>query len=272
MANSALSARMCDIADIMDNAAKSNLYDDLMLLLPKDWTENRWTSEAGVNRSFFQDLRKGKEPKTSTLEKLLAAVDMPPAEFYQRRATGLLAMPRLDDDRTGFRAMPQDLLGSSPFVRGGHYDLPTYGTAEGAGEVVDATGTVIDVDCMNMLMNEVVEYRLRPQGLMGQRKVYTLRIVGDSMEPRYFHSELVFVDPVRPPSIGDFTIIQLRNGKVAEGIDHDPDQIVRVLIKRLVKRGAKTMEFEQYNPKMTFQLQTDIIARLHRVMNADEIT
>jgi Peptidase S24-like len=256
----------------MNTGSNNSLYDDLISIMPTGWTANRWTSEAGVNRSFFQDLRKGKEPKSSTLAKLLRAIAMTPSEFYERQAAGTLAAAKLGEPRTDYRAMPQDLISSMANARGGLYDLPTYGTAEGACDLTDDAGNLLDIDCMNMFMNEVVEYRLRPQGLMGQRNVYTLRVVGDSMEPRYFHSELTYVDPVRPPSIGDFVIIQLRNGRHEDGVDHDPDQIVRVLIKRLVKRGAGYMEFEQYNPKKTFRLQTQIIARLHRVMYADEIS
>lgn len=253
------------------------LYDDLLKLMPSDWTENKWTVEAGINRVFFQDLRKGAEPKSSTLEKLLAAVGLTLPEFYTRQAAGTLERQIIKDQRleakvAPYRPAPADLISSMRGGQGVIIDLPVYGTAEGAAEPVGDNGDTILTDSIACNFDEVVEYRARPPGFMGRREVYGLYITGDSMETRTFAGELVFFDPVRPPSIGDFVAVYLRTARCEEGIDHDGEATVRVLYKRLLKRGGNFVELEQYNPKMIFRIPLAHLAKMHRAMRTDEMT
>lgn len=260
-----------------DNRATSTLYDDLLKLMPAGWTENKWTVEAGINRVFFQDLRKGAEPKTSTLEKLLAAVDLTLPEFYALQSSGNLetrraAAPRLEAKTDPYRPAPADLISSMRGGQGVKIDLPVYGTAEGAAEPVGTNGETILAQSMECSGDGAVEHRARPPGLMGRRDVYGLYIVGDSMEPRTWSGELEIFDPVRPPSIGDFVAVYLRTARTEEGVDHDGEATVRVLYKRLLKRGSNYIELEQYNPPLIFRIPIAHVAKMHRAMRKDELT
>lgn len=260
-----------------DNRATSTLYDDLLKLMPKGWTENKWTVEAGINRVFFQDLRKGAEPKTSTLEKLLDAVGLTLPEFYALQSAGRLktrlsSAPRLEAKTDAYRPAPADLISSMRAGQGIPLDLPVYGTAEGAAEPVGTNGETILAESMAYIGDGAVEHRSRPPGLMGRRDVYGLYIVGDSMEPRTYSGELEIFDPARPPVIGDFVAIYLRTARSEEGIDQDGEMTVRVLYKRLLKRGTNYIELEQYNPALIFRIPTAHVAKMHRAMRKDELT
>lgn len=260
-----------------DIRTTSTLYDDLMRLMPPGWTENKWTVEAGINRVFFQDLRKGAEPKTSTLEKLLSAVDLSLTEFYALQSAGKLETraakaSRLEAKSEPYRPAPIDLISSMRAGPGIPLDLPVFGTAEGAAEPVGDNGETILAQSMECTFDGAVEHRSRPPGLMGRRDVYGLYIVGDSMEPRTWSGELEIFDPVRPPSIGDFVAVYLRTARCEEGIDHDGEATVRVLYKRLLRRGMNFIELEQYNPPLIFRIPTTHVAKMHRAMRKDELT
>lgn len=260
-----------------DNRTTSTLYGDLLKLMPQGWTENKWTVEAGINRVFFQDLRKGAEPKTSTLEKLLDAVDLTLPEFYALQSTGKLETrsargQRLESKTDAYRPAPADLISSMRAGAGIPLDLPVFGTAEGAAEPVGENGDAILAQSMECTFDGAVEHRSRPPGLMGRRDVYGLYIVGDSMEPRTWSGELEIFDPVRAPSIGDFVAVYLRTARSEEGVDHDGEATVRVLYKRLLKRGANYVELEQYNPPLVFRIPTAHVAKMHRAMRKDELT
>ena len=270
---------LCETANMPLTPRDPALYEALLSLKPADLTENAWTVRAGVNRSFFQGLREGKVPRTDTLRRVLAAIDLTPAEFYARQAGDAvhLAVPATPQVRTTvqeYRApASSDLIPTGTANPDLARDIPVLGTAEGAAEPVGSAGNgaahAATVEAMQLLVSEVIERKARPSSLARRRDIYALYISGESMEPRFEQGELVYVDPKRPPSIGDYVIVQLRD---ASGEEHvDPDTVVRVLVKRLVKRRADAWEFEQFNPALRFTLPAAAIARIHRIMRLDEL-
>lgn len=61
----------------------STLYDRLMALKPADLAETDWAERAGVNRSFFSNLKgKNTSPRADTLRKMLAYIDRNEADLY----------------------------------------------------------------------------------------------------------------------------------------------------------------------------------------------
>lgn len=255
------------------------LYAALVALKPAGLTENAWTVRAGVNRSFFQGLREGKVPRTDTLARVLGAIGMTPAEFYRGQAGEgvLLAEPDSARVRTTvkeYRApAASDLIPTSAPNPALARDIPVLGTAEGAAEPVNAegggNGHAGTVEAMHLLVNEVIEFKARPSSLIHRREIYALYVAGDSMWPRFDQGDLVYVDPRRPPAIGDDVIVQLRDDAAPEG--GDPDAVVRVLVKRLAKKRVDAWEFEQFNPALRFTLAAKSIARIHRIMRLDEL-
>lgn len=119
---------------------------------------------------------------------------------------------------------------------------------------------------MELDLNEVVDYARRPLTLDNKRDVYALYFRGLSMSPRYEPGEIAYVDPSRPPSIGDYVVVQLRE---ADGMDGE--RIHTVVAKRLIRQTVNFLELEQFNPATTFRVERTRVARLHRIIPWDEL-
>lgn len=87
-------------------------------------------------------------------------------------------------------------------------------------------------------MDGPVDYMRRPPGLSGAREVYAVFVTGESMEPRYFSGEPVFVSPTRPVGIGDHVVVQCVND----------DGTLQGFVKAIDGRGSRGWKFRQYNP------------------------
>lgn len=258
----------------MAEAQNTGLYARLMAVRPAGKNNARWADAAGLSRSVFTDIRNRGAAKYDTIEKLLAVAGISWAEFDAAGAgeepPAAEHRPRVRTPVAEYRAAGAgDLIPSAIPNRDLARDIPVLGTAEGAVEPVDEDGHPALVESMELLVGEVIERKARPTSLTGRREIYALYISGDSMAPRFEQGELVYVDPKRPPSIGDDVIVQLRDGTGGEHAD--PDAVVRVLVKRLARKRPDAWEFEQFNPALRFTLPAKAIARIHRIMRLDEL-
>lgn len=67
------------------------IYDRLMQLpRPSNMSNNEWTRQAGVNTSFFTNVRNGSEPSIGNLRAVLEAVGVSLPEFFLPEAHGRL--------------------------------------------------------------------------------------------------------------------------------------------------------------------------------------
>jgi phage repressor protein C with HTH and peptisase S24 domain len=110
---------------------------------------------------------------------------------------------------------------------GGRRLLPVYGKAVAGQEgrfVLNGTR-----------VGEVIS----PPSLENVPDAYAVYVHGDSMEPRYFAGEVVWVHPHRPVRRGDFAVVQLSSG---EG---EPPE---GLVKRFVSMDEERLVLEQFNP------------------------
>ncbi len=108
--------------------------------------------------------------------------------------------------------------------------------------------------------NQVSEV-LAPPNLSDVPDAYAVYVVGDSMEPRYFAGETVFVNPRLPISRGAFVVAQ---------ISRSQEDIPRAYLKRFVSQDAKRLRLEQYNPKKTFEFPMSAVVSIHRIVMSGE--
>lgn len=113
--------------------------------------------------------------------------------------------------------------------------------------------------------SEVLDHVARPASLARDREAYALTVVGDSMWPRFRPGRRVIVSPRAPVSIGDDVVVQLR-GSTVQMAPTSPDPITMVLIKELVRRAASYIELRQFNPDLTFRVEADRVANIHKVI------
>ena len=127
--------------------------------------------------------------------------------------------------------------------------IPVYGHAVGGkdGEFVLSGNQVSEV--------------LAPPNLSHVRDAYAVYVVGDSMEPRYFAGETVFVNPRLPISRGSFVVAQISKDQEAEP---------RAYVKRFVSQDAKRLRLEQYNPKKMLEFAMSAVVAIHRIVMSSE--
>ena len=123
--------------------------------------------------------------------------------------------------------------------------IPAYGQAVGGrdGEFILNGNRIVDV--------------LAPPSLQGVPDAYAVYVVGDSMEPRYFAGEAVFVNPRLPVRRGDFVVAQ-----IAVEAGEPP----HAYIKRFVARDSRLLRLEQFNPRKTLEFPVRSVISVHRII------
>lgn len=91
---------------------------------------------------------------------------------------------------------------------------------------------------------------------------YAVYVSGESMEPRYFAGELLFVDPHRPPTRNCFVVVQLK----AETEGDTPHGFV----KQFISRDENFVHLSQYNPEKDIKIPTNQIYMVHRIVGSSE--
>jgi transcriptional regulator with XRE-family HTH domain len=130
-------------------------------------------------------------------------------------------------------------------------DVPILGVAAGGA------------DADFYLNGEVADYARRPTGVSLNRNVYALWVNGASMSPRFEDGELIYVNPSRPPAIGDYVVVEMLPKRGArEGAGY---------VKRLKKRTPTKIVLEQFNPAREFELAAADIKAIHRVIPWTEL-
>lgn len=117
-------------------------------------------------------------------------------------------------------------------------------------------------DGWSLWNGDVIDMVDRPASLAGVANAYGVYVVGGSMEPRYFPGELVLIHPGKPVTLGAFVLVQRKPKQ-----DGDPPLAV---IKRLIRRTASKITLEQFNPAKSFDIRSDDIVSIHRVVGASE--
>ncbi|HEY2009450.1 MAG TPA: helix-turn-helix domain-containing protein [Rhizomicrobium sp.] len=117
-------------------------------------------------------------------------------------------------------------------------------------------------DGWSLWNGDVIDMVDRPAALAGVPSAYGVYVVGGSMEPRYYPGELVLIHPGKPVTLGAFVLVQKKP-------KHDGDPPLAV-IKRLIKRTGSKITLEQFNPARSFDIKSDDIVSIHRVVGASE--
>jgi phage repressor protein C with HTH and peptisase S24 domain len=103
---------------------------------------------------------------------------------------------------------------------------------------------------------EAKEFVERPANLKGAFNGFALYVDGDSMEPRYFAGELLYVNPNRPVTKHCFVAVELADGQG--------------LIKQFVRRTDQEVVLHQFNPARDIVLKADEVKRIYRITGAGE--
>jgi phage repressor protein C with HTH and peptisase S24 domain len=123
-------------------------------------------------------------------------------------------------------------------------DLPVMGAVKGGAE-----GFYFNE-------GEAKEYVVRPPGLAGVSNAFALYVDGESMEPRYYAGEMLYVNPNRPVTRSCFVAVELADGQC--------------LIKQFQRRNDDHLVLAQFNPPKEIRLPVAKVKRIYRITGSGE--
>lgn len=245
---------MFETANIVADTADPPIYAALIKVKPPQLTLGGWATRAGLARNVFNDIRRHGNPKSETLQKLLDVAGVSFVEF-----DAALAPPGSERSEQARATALNDPY--SVFRHERPRDVPVRGTPSCGDYEVDGH----HVETVEMDLGEIVDYVRRPASLDGRKDVYAIYFTGFSMVPRFEPGEVAYVDTRRPPSIGDYIVMQLRTERGGD------ERVVSALVKRLAKQTADHVELEQFNPPLVFRVDRRRIAAMHRIFPLAEL-
>jgi len=189
----------------------------------------------GLNHAYFQQYVSGRSPKKGLPEDIReAAAEILGVDADLLRENRRVPLGRAHDDGVAqaVTAVTKSSRNRPPTgavpVEYGSRDFPIYGSSQAGAE-----GQVVDYD-------HAVEYRHRPPELIGVSGAWGMYVVGDSMEPRYFHGDRVHINPHKPVRAGRFVVI----------VKHDNT----ALVKQFVARSDSRYKLRQFNPERVIEM------------------
>ncbi len=129
-------------------------------------------------------------------------------------------------------------------VSPGQRDLPVMGAVKGGSE-----GFYFNE-------GEAKEFVERPSNLKGVFNGFGLYVDGESMEPRYFAGELLYVNPNRPLTRNCFVAVELSDGQG--------------LIKQFLRRSDDEVVLRQFNPPRDIHLKAGEVKQIYRITGSAE--
>ena len=190
--------------------------------LTKDWAQ-RLAPHLGVSAAR---LMFGNEPSSEDTGRLKVAKDIAiPANEASRTAPANARLAHALPDPTE--------------------KIPVYGQAVGG------------IDGEFEMNGNRLEDVFTPPSLSSVAGAYAVYVAGESMEPRYFDGEIVFVNPVKRVRRGDFVVAQIQPE------EHGP---TLAYVKRFVRWNAQVLVLAQYNPEKELAFPADRVVSVHLVV------
>ncbi|CAH1656833.1 putative Helix-turn-helix transcriptional regulator [Hyphomicrobiales bacterium] len=204
----------------------------------RGWTQPYLAELVGLDASTVNKIELGKSRVPRNFLRIAAALGMDEAE-----ALRILNEARMQEEgvapndppvMTRFRvkgsAKPLGAFGPLPQMPPqGNKTLPVLGYAAGGNtgsfRISDSTYDV--VPC--------------PPQLEHVSGAYAVFVYGESMEPRYFPGETVYVHPRLPVARGDFVVVQLS--------DEGESEPTEGIVKQYVGQGDEGLILHEFNPK-----------------------
>ncbi len=103
---------------------------------------------------------------------------------------------------------------------------------------------------------EAKEFVVRPPAMGGVSNAFALYVDGESMEPRYYAGEMLYVNPNRPITRDCFVAVEMGDGQG--------------LIKQFVRRNDDHLVLAQFNPPKEIRLPVAQVKRVYRNTRSGE--
>ena len=100
-----------------------------------------------------------------------------------------------------------------------------------------------------------------PPPLIGIHDAYGVQVAGDSMEPRYYAGEYVYVHPYKAVARGAFVVIQ---------VEEPGNAVPLAYVKRFEKADDEIITVSQLNPPETLTFPRARVLSIHRIVMGGE--
>ncbi|MGH0004103.1 helix-turn-helix domain-containing protein [Pseudovibrio ascidiaceicola] len=180
---------------------------------------------------------------TELIESLARICDLSLGDFYSAMASPELPKKSLPKGKNTLH--PQGLTHLRNTFGGAHVSVYT-------GKQVDNGGVVLSDNPISKIP--------APGSLEGIPEAYAVYVQDNTMEPRYFEGEVVFMNPTKPPKVGDFVLLQ---------VEQDGMQVA--FIRRYVGNEPEHKVFAQYLPEpKEVRFRQSQIVYVHKIMAAGD--
>lgn len=210
--------------------------------------------EADQSESFVKNILSGqsKSPRTAGMQALARVLGT--TVDWLTREEGPEELP--DTQVEGYLVEPNAEFEHGPTVlppRTGQFNVPEMGATMGGDG---------DDDGAFEMNGQIVDYVRRPFGIVNRKDVFSLRVVNDSMAPRFEDGDRIYCEK-RKPILRDYVVVEL-----LPKADGRPG---KSFIKRLVAQDSATVTVEQFNPRGILEFRRGEIKDLFRVIPEREL-
>jgi phage repressor protein C with HTH and peptisase S24 domain len=133
-----------------------------------------------------------------------------------------------------------------------------------SGKRLPVLGRSAGADDGRLLMNgDIIDTVACPPGMENVPGAYAVYVVGDSMEPRYYAGETIYVHPNKPPRKGDFVVFQIKNDNEAEP--------PLGFVKQYITKTPTRLVVQQFNPPKEIEYDLADVISVHKVVFAGSL-
>lgn len=210
--------------------------------------------EADQSESFVKNILTGqsRSPRITGLQALARVLDT----TVDWLTKGVGPEDLRSAESSGYAAEPNAEFEHGPTVippPGGPFNVPEMGATMG-GDAED--------DGAFELNGQIVDHVRRPFGILNRQGVFALRVVNDSMSPKFEDGDRIYCEK-RKPIVRDYVVVELK--------PHAEGRPGKSYIKRLLAQDGSRVTVEQFNPRGVLEFGRNEIKDIFRVIPEREL-
>lgn len=223
-------------------------------------TQEELAAEAGTTSQQIGRLERGaRSLRQDWMERIAAVLGVTPAELLPQagEAPGTVLTAR--GQLLPGRAFAQPDEPQAPYTaRTGTKEARPAAFDGPRAPMVPLYAAAIAGDGETLVIEQGQEIEYIPAGpaQLLAREAFSIRVHGESMEPRYRHGQVVDAVKHRPPVPGQGVVIELENGAA--------------LLKEFKRWEAEQLLARQYNPDEPYRVDKKRVTALHAVVGTRE--
>lgn len=167
--------------------------------------ETELANRIGNSQQAINFIVSGKTTNPRNLAKIAAELGI--SEVWLRYGTG-----SPDDKQSTAPAIKGGSFGNAAKLRVGTDEAPSRFAHPSEINDLPVYGIPAGMDGIELDLTDPVAYTGRPPMLHGNRRGFAVYMNGESMSPRFDHGEMLWIDPVQPPQVGDYVLVVDTNG------------------------------------------------------------